>query len=114
MKAQHFPPVIFIVLLTLFLPYVLWATIAAVWITVYLHMGGPGWQTFLFPLLFFVLSYLSVWFVRNKTAAICGAVINCSIILAMKPFNMHWFICLVYSALWFGATRDVARIKCTR
>ena len=79
----------FIVLLTLVLLYALGATIAAVCVTGYLHMGGPSWQAFLSPLLFFVLSYVSVWFARSRTTAICGAVINLSIILAMRPFSIN-------------------------
>ena len=101
----------FIVLLTLVLLYALCATISAVCVTGYLHMGGPSWQAFLYPLLFFGLSYVSVWFARSRSTAVCGAVINLLIILAMRPFNISCFLCLVYSALWFQSACERQRTR---
>jgi len=102
---------LFILLLTLVLLYALGATIATVCVVGYLQMGGPSWQALLYPSLFFVLSYVSVWFMRNRPMAVCGAIINLSIILTIRPFSINWIVCVIYSVLWLGAAQELSRAR---
>lgn len=104
----------FILLLTFVLVYALGATIVAFCVVDYLHMGSPSWQALLQPLLFFVPSYVSVWFMRTRRMSVCGAMINLFVILTMRPFTINWVVCVIYSVLWFGAACDLARAKRAR
>ncbi len=80
-------------------------------ITVVLHMGGPGWLNVLYPILFSALSYVAAWLSRNVTYAACGAAINLVVVLILRPFDANWLVCVLYSALWLGAARDVAKMQ---
>jgi len=99
----------FVILLTLVLLYATGAELMALCVKESLHMGGPGWEYFLYPILASIFSYAAIWFARNVPYIICGTAINLVVGLVLHPLETNWFVCLLYSALWLGAASDIAR-----
>jgi hypothetical protein len=99
----------FLILLTLALLYASGASLMALGVSETLHMGGPGWPYFLWTILASILSYAAVWFARSVPYVICGSAVNLTVALLLRPLEINWVVCLIYSALWFGAASEIVR-----